>query len=65
MGRGDGGASRVRKDLVDSLIEQHGKGAYTYALERMTTYEGDDFIVDMWRKVLNDIDEHFKQGEGL
>lgn len=61
---GDGGASRIRKDLVDSLIEQHGKGAYAYALERIVTYEGEEFIVDMWRKVLNEIDEHFKQGEG-
>lgn len=64
MGRGDGGASRIRKELVDNLIAQHGEGAYTYALERITTYEGDKFIVDMWQKVLNDIDEHFKQGEG-
>jgi hypothetical protein len=64
MGRGDGGASRVRKDLVDDLIEQHGVGAYTYALQRIDQYEGDEFIVDMWRKVLQDLDEHFKQGEG-
>jgi hypothetical protein len=62
---GDGGASRIRHDLVMSLVESQGKGAYTYALERISTYEGDEFMVDMWRKVLNEIDEQFKQGEGL
>ena len=60
MGRGDGGASRIRHELVQDLIEHHGKGAYTYALQRIDQYEGDEMIVGMWRKVLEELDEHFK-----
>ena len=64
MGRGDGGLARIRHDLVQDLIEQHGEGAYTYALQIIDKHEGDEMIVDMWHKVLNDLDKHFKQGEG-
>jgi hypothetical protein len=60
---GDGGASRIRYELVQDLIKQHGEGAYTYALEKMATHEGDKFIASMWRNILTDLDEHFK-GEG-
>ena len=28
---GDGGYSRIRHELVQDLIEHHGKGAYSYA----------------------------------
>ena len=57
---GDGGASRVRHDLVEDLIEHHGQGAYTYALQRMAEYEGDEFVTNMWRKILIELDKHFK-----
>jgi len=60
---GDGGYARLKFNLVQDLIKQHGEGAYTYALERMATHDGDEFIAGIWRAVLNDIDEHFK-GEG-
>jgi len=63
MGRGDGGESRIRHELVEDLIEHHGQGAYTYALGRMAEYEHDEFIADMWRKVLNELDKHFKGEE--
>jgi len=49
--------------LVNDLIKNYGKGAYTCAVERMSAYEGDELMVDMWRKVIKEIDEHFKQGE--
>lgn len=61
---GDGGYARIRHDMVQDLIENYGKGAYTYALERIARYEGDEMIVGMWKKVIEDLDEHFKQGEG-
>lgn len=57
---GDGGYSRIRHGLVQDLIEQHGKGAYTYALQRIDQYEGDEMIVGMWRTVIEDLDKHFK-----
>ena len=57
---GDGGLARIRNDLVNSLIKDHGEGAYLYALEKMATYDGDEFMLSMWRKVVADIDEHFK-----
>jgi len=58
----DGGASRIRHELVQDLIEHHGEGAYMYALERMHEHD-DEFSLDMWRKVLSELDKHFK-GEG-
>ena len=61
---GDGGASRIRHDLVQQLIRDCGEGAYTVALGKITQYEGDDYIQKIWKDVLNDLDEHFKQGEG-
>ena len=61
---GDGGASRIRHQLVMDLIENYGKNAYTHALERIHIHEGDEFIAGMWRKIIEDLDEHFKQGEG-
>jgi hypothetical protein len=60
---GDGGYARIKHGLVQDLIKQHGEGAYTIALERMAKHEGDEFIAGMWRAVMNDLDEHFKQGE--
>lgn len=60
---GDGGLARIRNDLVNNLIKDYGQGAYTYALEKMATYDGDEFMLSMWRNVVNEIDEHFK-GEG-
>ena len=60
---GDGGASRIRHDLVQDLIKRYGEGAYTHALQRILDYEHDEFVADMWRKILIDLDEHFKQGE--
>ena len=60
MGRGDGGASRIRHELVQGLIEHHGEGAYSYALQRLVQYEDDEMIVGMWRKVIEDLDKHFK-----
>jgi len=64
MGRGDGGFARVKHDLVQDLIKHHGEGAYSYALAKICHYEGDEFSQDLWRKILNDLDEHFKRGEG-
>jgi hypothetical protein len=61
---GDGGYARIRHGLVQDLIEQHGKEAYTIALQKMCHYEGDGLSQGMWRDVLNDLDEYFKQGEG-
>jgi len=61
---GDGGYARLKFNLVQDLIKQHGEGAYTYALERMAKHEGDEFIAGIWRAVMKDLDEHFKQGEG-
>lgn len=60
---GDGGYARLKYDLVQGLIEQHGEGAYTYVLERIAKHEGDNYTTNLWRKVLIDLDEHFKQGE--
>jgi len=60
---GDGGLARIRNDLVNELIKHYGKRAYTCAVERMSAYEGDELMIDMWRKVVEEIDEHFKQGE--
>ena len=60
---GDGGLSRIRYELVNDLVNKYGKGAYTYAVERMDAYEGNAEMVEMWREVFNKIDEHFKQGE--
>jgi hypothetical protein len=60
---GDGGLARIRNDLVNNLIKDYGEGAYTYALQKMATYEDDEFMLSMWRSVVNEIDEHFK-GEG-
>jgi hypothetical protein len=60
---GDGGASRIRHSLVQDLIECHGEGAYTIVLGRIAEYEGDEFLADIWRKILIDLNEHFK-GEG-
>ena len=60
---GDGGLARIRNDLVNNLIKDYGQGAYTYALEKMATYDGDEFMLSMWRNVVKEIDEHFK-GEG-
>jgi hypothetical protein len=60
---GDGGASRIRYELVQDLIKQHGEGAYTHAIQRIASYEGDEFLQSMWRNILTDLDEHFK-GEG-
>ena len=62
---GDGGASRLRYDLVQDLIKHHGEGAYTIALEKIVGYQdkGDDLSVNIWQKILIDLDEHFK-GEG-
>ena len=57
---GDGGASRIRHDLVQDLIKRYGEGAYTHALARMAEYEGDEFITDMWRKIIQELDKHFK-----
>jgi hypothetical protein len=48
---------------VQDLIKKYGEGAYTYALEKMATHEGDEFIAGIWRAVMKDLDEHFK-GEG-
>lgn len=61
---GDGGYARIKYNLVQDLIKQHGEGAYTIALERMATHDGDEFIAGIWRAVMKDLDEHFKQGEG-
>jgi hypothetical protein len=61
---GDGGYARIKHGLVQDLIKRHGEGAYTYALEKMATHEGDEFIAGIWRAVMKDLDEHFKQGEG-
>jgi len=60
---GDGGYARIKFNLVQDLIKQHGEGAYTIALERMATHDGDEFIAGIWRDVMKDLDEHFK-GEG-
>ena len=60
---GDGGLARIRNDLVNDLISKYGKGAYTYAVERMDAYKGNAEMIEMWREVFNKIDEHFKQGE--
>ena len=60
---GDGGLARIRNDLVNDLINKYGKGAYTYAVERMDAYKGNAEMIEMWREVFNKIDEHFKQGE--
>ena len=57
---GDGGASRIRHNLMMDLIKQHGKNAYTVVLERKMEHEGDEFIAGMWDKVLEELDEHFK-----
>jgi hypothetical protein len=54
----------TRHLLVEDLIRHHGQGAYTYALERMAEHEGDEYVADMWRKILNELDGYFKQGEG-
>jgi hypothetical protein len=63
---GDGGFSRIKHDLVQDLMEQYGKGAYSYALERLVSYQNknDDMGENLWRTVIADLDEHFKQGEG-
>ena len=53
----------VKEKFVDDLIEHHGEGAYTYILARMAEYEGDEFITDMWRKIIDELDKYFKQGE--
>ena len=60
---GDGGLSRIRYELVNDLVNKYGKGAYTYAVERMDAYKGNAEMIEMWREVFNKIDEHFKQGE--
>jgi hypothetical protein len=60
---GDGGYARIKYNLVQDLIKHHGEGAYTIALERMATHDGDEFIAGIWRAVMKDLDEHFK-GEG-
>jgi hypothetical protein len=60
---GDGGYARIKYDLVQDLIKQHGEGAYTHAIQRIASYEGDEFLQGMWRNILTDLDEHFK-GEG-
>ena len=48
----------VRHTLVMDLIENHGKGAHAYALEKLLQYQDDELIVGMWRKVLNELDEY-------
>ena len=60
---GDGGLARIRYQLMTDLINQHGKGAYTVVLERKMEHEGDEFIAGMWDKVLEELDDYFKQGE--
>lgn len=60
---GDGGYARIRHGLVEDLIKRHGEGAYTIALGRIATHEGDEFSVKIWKDILNDLDKHFK-GEG-
>jgi hypothetical protein len=61
---GDGGYSRIRHGMVQEMIEAHGELAYAMALEKVVECEGDEFRAKIWRDVLRDIDEHFKQGEG-
>lgn len=63
---GDGGLARIKFELVNDLIEQHGKGAYSYALEKLVWYQdrNDGMGENLWRTVIADLDEHFKQGEG-
>jgi hypothetical protein len=60
---GDGGYARIKYDLVQDLIKQHGEGAYSYALQKMCHYEGDGFSQGMWRDVLKELDEYFKGEE--
>jgi hypothetical protein len=60
---GDGGLARIRNDLVQDLIKNYGKNAYTHALERMDIHEGDEFMVAMWRSVVKELDEYFKGEE--
>jgi hypothetical protein len=58
---GDGGYSRIRGELAKSLIDLHGENAYTVALQKVA--DGDELVASVWRKVIQDLDEHFKGEE--
>lgn len=47
------------QDLTRATIEFNGDKAHLYALERFLEFEkrGDDLGMNMWRNVLNDLDE--------
>jgi hypothetical protein len=60
---GDGGYARIRHGMAMEMIEIHGHLAYAHALEKVVECDGDEFRAKIWRDVLNDIDEYFKQGE--
>jgi len=44
---------------VQGLKEEFGEGVYAYAIQRLIWFqdEGDEFGVEMWRKILTDLDK--------
>lgn len=59
MGRGDGGLSRIKHDIIEQIIEGWGENRYSYALERLLWYQdkGDDMGIQMWQDIINGLKE--------